>query len=831
MFAASALAHGDPPGLAFWGGFPSDAARCQRAIGAAAAACAADAIAAHGACLETGDGCAAEALDGLLREIRAGALERVERACGESELRALQFVDAADALADVIRGCREAETAAVTAIYGPVMGAGSVARADEDIAACTAAASREAAKLLRYALRSRRRALDRIAAANLALAEKEMLLARAEAGIRRARSLVRERLRRQCPDRKFVAAYGQTMDAFLGRLAGRADCLGAQVYVTSALGCPEPACGNGMQEAGEACDDGNGDDADACGNDCRARDCTAFDGTFDLIQSAVFERHGCTNALCHGEAASGGLDLRPGVSFERLIDVPSSASELVRVAPGEPERSLLWLKLAAKTYPDRYAAPLSPMPLGGAALGEAEIEALRVWIQEGAPRHGTVMGTAELLDACLPPPRPIEIRPPAPPAPGEGIQLHMPSYVLAPQSEREVCFSSYYDFTGRVPAGALSPDGRHIRFNRVVTTQNPQSHHMVVLPYKGDFAAYPPGDRVWGRYQCAGGARAGQSCDPLDLGSCGPGAECGTVPRQSPGCVGYGPPDAQFDIGSFGFAGAQEPVARSTYPPGAYGEIPLKAVVVWNSHAFNLTAEPGVVETWVNLYFAPAADQLHPVVDLADISEIFGMSVPAYESREVCNVHVFPPGTRLFELGSHTHKRGKRFRIFRGAFRCRGGERAGRACSPLSPETCPESACAEAKGRSASDSLLYTSFLYSDPVVLTLDPPLVLSGPEDELAFTYCALFDNGGADPAEVKRRSTSPVPPIAIGGPCAVPTHCVEGRVKAACDGFDQEARDRSCDSAPGSFDGFCDACPLGGGLTTEDEMFVLLGRYYVP
>jgi hypothetical protein len=26
-------------------------------------------------------------------------------------------------------------------------------------------------------------------------------------------------------------------------------------------------------------------------------------------------------------------------------------------------------------------------------------------------------------------------------------------------------------------------------------------------------------------------------------------------------------------------------------------------------------------------------------------------------------------------------------------------------------------------------------------------------------------------------------------------------------------------------------CDACPLRGGVTTDDEMFVLLGIYYVP
>ena len=48
-----------------------------------------------------------------------------------------------------------------------------------------------------------------------------------------------------------------------------------------------------------------------------------FDGTFALIQSAIFERHGCTSAACHDAAtASGGLDLTAGVSYDNLVDAP-----------------------------------------------------------------------------------------------------------------------------------------------------------------------------------------------------------------------------------------------------------------------------------------------------------------------------------------------------------------------------------------------------------------------------------------------------------------------------------------------------------------------------
>jgi hypothetical protein len=409
------------------------------------------------------------------------------------------------------------------------------------------------------------------------------------------------------------------------------------------------------------------------------------------------------------------------------------------------------------------------------------------------------------------------------------VQLHMPRVLLAANSEREVCYASYYDFTAQVPPQFLSPDGQRLRFNRVVTTQNPLSHHMVVLPYKGDLAAHPPNDPAWGVYQCAGGPHDGAPCDPIALGACGEGFECATVPVVALGCIGYGPPDAVGAIAGFGFAGAQTTVASIQYAPGVFGELPLKGIIVWNSHAFNLTHTTGTVEGWVNLTFAPADQQIYPAVDVVDIASIFDMHVPAFTQEEICQVYTPPQNAHLFELSSHTHRHGKRFRIFSGAYRCAG---SARPCSPLSPElTCGAAACLGPSPRPPDDALLYSSFLYNDPVVLHYDPPMVLTGPDPARALTYCSLYDNGASDPSEVKRQSTSPVPPFPLGGPCATPSNCMAGTLYAACVGNTKEERDRSCDSRPGAGDGLCDACTLSGGVTTEDEMFVLLGRLYVP
>jgi len=629
-----------------------------------------------------------------------------------------------------------------------------------------------------------------------------------------------------------------------------------------------------------------------------------FDSTFALIQAAVFERHGCTNLLCHGGAQpGGGLDLRPEVAYDNLIDVPAQTPPTPgwsRVLVGQAEASLLWINLAAKVRPDRWQAPLRAMPLDPLlAISDDELEALRLWIEKGAPRAGTVEGTAQLLDACLPPPEPIEIKPLPPPAPGTGVQIRMPRWELGARSEREMCFASYYDVTAQVPEQFRGPNGT-FRYKFHQTRQDPLSHHMVPILYEGVTA---PDSPKWGAFTCRGGARDGAACDRFSAGDCGADAECASPLQESVACIGYGPGDGGIGLTTAGISITQQTAEEFRYAPGVYSELPLKGMLLWSSHAFNLTDSPGKLEAWLNFEFAAPEEQRTPAQPIFEAQTVFKANAPAFGTDEPCTVTIFPRHTRIFELSSHMHKRGKRWRTFRGAFRCDGGPAAGQACSPVgydfaSPNVCggapctalarrragdcnldqqvtvdelvagvaialeqqPPSACADADvnadlavtvdeivvavtaalsgvpapiARDPAASLLYVSLVYNDPVVLRLDPPLALSSVLDsERALTFCALYDNGFTDSAEVKTRAGSPPPPLSLpfGGPCATPTHCTEGRPRAACAGPDEEARNRSCDSSPGAGDGFCDACPLRGGVTTEDEMFILLGHYFV-
>ncbi len=627
----------------------------------------------------------------------------------------------------------------------------------------------------------------------------------------------------------------------------------------------------------------------------------SFDSTYDLIQAAIFENKGCTSQACHGAAEAGGLRLTADASYDNLVGQPvetvvdSGIAGLMRVVPGQKDQSLLFLNLAAATLPEQWTAPLRPMPIGLEALSADELEAVREWIEQGAPRTGTVPGTGELLDACLPPAKPIEIVPLEPPPAGTGIQIRMPKWTLPAQTEDEVCFASYYDVSDQVPLDYRGPSGDTFRYNFEQIRQDPLSHHLIVDYYVGDL---PPDHSVWGEYLCRGGDKDGEPCDPTDLGFCGADAECGTEAITAVVCNGFGPPS--LGLTSRPFTGIQEASSQQDFPPRVYRELPLKGLLIWNSHAFNLTDEAGKIEAWLNFEFAEPDEQEKVLETIFDTSAIFNMNVPAFAAQELCRHHVFPPDTRLFELNSHTHQRGKLFRVFDGRWSCDGGPNDGNACSPLavdpSVDVCgPEAACVGTAGAldgdcdqsgsisvsdavrcvnialgraplsscptadrggdgsvsvselvglvndllagitlpTAEEALLYTNLVYNDPTVVRFDPPKVLPGPGSRAAdrtVTYCSLYDNGWSDPDEVKRQSTSPETTGFLGGPCETPVGCTEGRVGAACSGSSVAERDASCDTAPGAGDGYCDACPLRGGFTTEDEMFILMGAFFV-
>ena len=544
---------------------------------------------------------------------------------------------------------------------------------------------------------------------------------------------------------------------------------------------------------------GSGGGADGTSAPACADGSAEYASTFAGIEQRIFEQRGCTQSVCHGSGAAGGLELTPGVAYANLFERPALTSKLKLVAPGDNDRSYLWLKLAAATRPGSVSINGAPMPNGLAPLSEDELELVRLWIYSGAPETGTVIGTEKLLGACLPPPEPLIIEPLDPPGAGEGIQFEMPAFRLPASREIEYCFATYEDFSDQVPEQFRDASGQYFRFDATELRQDPQSHHLILWYARANLdPAFDLNDPSFGGWSCVDGEREGETCDPTDRTACGSG-KCAAAIRDTFACIGYGPQSSTGRGINITVGGAQQAQDRTDYSPGVFAQIPMKGVFYWNSHAFNLTAKDTRMHARINYLFAQ--EQLYPIRagGILTPGSIFQMTgIPPYSADTVCSQFTFEQGARVFELSSHTHKRGKRFWI-----------------------TAPDG------------SQLYENATYNDPNVTRFDPPLAFdaAGPA-ERTVRYCATFNNGVADdgspdPESVTRASRIPASARAAGIGVCKPIACAAGRIGEPCNGEDDDA---ACDSSPGAGDGSCDACPLTGGESTENEMFLMLGSYYV-
>jgi len=553
--------------------------------------------------------------------------------------------------------------------------------------------------------------------------------------------------------------------------------------------CPVAVCSNGVVELGEACDDGNLIENDGCTTTCEVGNCvgTPFDSTYEAIQQLVFEERGCSVALCHGQVVPpdlDGLDLRAGLSHAAMLDVPSTGSGFSRIEPGAPRDSSLYLKLLKAVDPTTNI-PGAAMPFTPPPLPDDLIEAIRLYIENGAPETGTVPGTQALLGGCFPPPVPIEIEPLQPPDPAEGVQLVMPPADVPAQTENEVCFATFYDFTDAVPEEYKTPDGENFYIERDDTRWDPHSHHLVIIHSGLDDSLTT--HESFGTWTCIGGASEGSDCNPHDTTSCGEGF-CRSEVQPSVACIGFGPPGGA--TAAAGLGGLQGPITPTF---GLYTSIPLKGIVYWNSHAFNLTDLPLSMHAWRNLIFAR-----FPNIEVSteiDASRIFvAAGQPPFTRQTYCHQSVIPQNTSLVSLSSHTHQRGEAFWI-----------------------------------DDPQGNRLYDTFVYSDPLIKPYQPPLYFGSPNPaDRTLTFCATYNNGVApdgspDPASVRSRSTTP-----SNGNLCQPVACSDGLVGAPCSGPSDHA---TCDSVPGADDGFCDACAITAGVTTEDEMFVLITSTFVP
>ena len=107
----------------------------------------------------------------------------------------------------------------------------------------------------------------------------------------------------------------------------------------------------------------------------------AFEPTYTNIQKNVFSSI-CIE--CHvGALAPEGLRLDDQNAYDNLVGVRSvEQGDLFRVAPGSPDASYIIHKLEGG--PNITGGQ---MPLNRPALSQETINAIRVWISQGAPRN------------------------------------------------------------------------------------------------------------------------------------------------------------------------------------------------------------------------------------------------------------------------------------------------------------------------------------------------------------------------------------------------------------------------------------------------------------
>lgn len=105
--------------------------------------------------------------------------------------------------------------------------------------------------------------------------------------------------------------------------------------------------------------------------------------TLSSIQENVFSTS-CALSGCHaGPNPQQGMNLGAGQAHANLVNVRSNERpELFRVEPGAPDSSYLVHKIEG-----RSGIVGERMPLGGERLSQEKIDAIRTWIENGAPEN------------------------------------------------------------------------------------------------------------------------------------------------------------------------------------------------------------------------------------------------------------------------------------------------------------------------------------------------------------------------------------------------------------------------------------------------------------
>jgi Copper type II ascorbate-dependent monooxygenase, C-terminal domain len=354
--------------------------------------------------------------------------------------------------------------------------------------------------------------------------------------------------------------------------------------------------------------------------------------SFDLIQDKIFTPS-CATAGCHASEADNsfkehGLVLAKGKSFKNLLGISPKnknaiTDNLKLVTAFKSAESLLFHKLNWNTehHGKSYG---NPMPLGGKSLFYGPIEYVRRWIDAGAPEKGVVVDETLLDDKTETIVDDSKFTALEAPKPGEGYQMKVEKFEVAPNFEREL-------FVRRELGNKTE-----IYVNRIKLKSRPNSHHMVVYSFK-EKALLPPLNVI------------------RDL----------RLPNNSLNLL------TALSIGDHVFlGGGTDSQQEYTFPEGAALFLPVDATVDLNPHYFNKTNSIHYGENYVNFYTVEKA-KVQKVVKMLNLANQ-NLSIEPNERKTITKSWTFDTANNIVMLTSHTHKLGEKFLI-----KIKGGKRDG----------------------------------------------------------------------------------------------------------------------------------------------------------
>ncbi len=323
--------------------------------------------------------------------------------------------------------------------------------------------------------------------------------------------------------------------------------------------------------------------------------------SFKTLQTELLATK-CATSGCHaGTAPAGGLSLEPAVAYANLVNVaPANPAALADGMKRVFPGSAEKSFLLRKLSGDLGPAHGERMPLGSSALDGNAVEFVRQWIAAGAPQTGVVADSTLLSN-------PAGAFVPPPP-PEHGIQVKMGPFDIGPGGEREVF---YY---------TRATNSKPIIVNKYQVKMRDNSHHFIMYKYPQGSPFTPPP----GVFRDQGG-----DMEPY---------------------AAY----RQF------FLGAQVSDFTFEFPEGVGIALPANAGLDLNSHYVNGTQSPVKGEVYVNLHTIESAKRL--ATDLFWVDDDFVLM--PYQNTTVRGYISTDKDADVFMLTSHTHRRGKSFKIY-----------------------------------------------------------------------------------------------------------------------------------------------------------------------